>query len=479
MGNKQIKLKDAITSIFNTKNDEEPISENKLNNEVSSQRLKTDEEFISIGYTGEYIDASESTPKHILLLGNNEHNDMTLQYDNISYAPDIRQICSGNGYTIYCNHEKQEYYACGNNRQGQCGIDGIKIKLGNNEYLKPAKIDNLSFSAINYFKHNRIRIKKVCTNVVGSCTFWISENNKLYANGDSCGYKLGTEMESCLYPYLIQDLKDVIDVKSNPTLSMALCGMDSCFIVIGFARNVIDDTFIPNDIWKLISAFYGKYKYCKIFVSGTHHSLIYINSTHINSIKRWRQMTAFARKNKQIVKIDCTLNTFICLESNGTVWRCDSLNEPVVMQFRIHCFSQKNIKIKDIACGAAHLLAIDDYNRMFIVGGNMDHKMYTLIVPELVDLQLFGGRRVMKIKCGWNYSYIMTEDYMHFLMCKGEVIMLNSNIGKDLKHISLGPNNIKMIFNREVDMEFLFDTDNPIDMNTNIDRVFDQFFKTV
>ncbi len=187
---------------------------------------------------------------------------------------------------------------------------------------------------------------------------------------------------------------------------MALCGMDSCFIVIGFARNIIENGFIPNDIWKLISEFYGKYKYCKIFVTGTHYE---------NTIRSWRQMTAFARKNKQIVKIDCTLNTFICLEANGTIWRCDSLNEPVVLPFRIWSgawWDQNDIKIKHIACGARHVLAIDDYNRMFIVTDDIDGKrygynsMYRVMsrVPELIDSKLFDGRRVIKIKCGWNYS---------------------------------------------------------------------------
>ena len=65
-----------------------------------------------------------------------------------------------------------------------------------------------SYRQITFFKQNGINIHKICTNIFGKTTFFISDRNKVYA----CGQYINQNLKT---PTLIPHLQNVIDAKSN------------------------------------------------------------------------------------------------------------------------------------------------------------------------------------------------------------------------------------------------------------------------
>ena len=66
---------------------------------------------------------------------------------------------------------------------------------------------------INYFKQNKIKIKKTYASVSGFCTFWLSDKNRLYANGrnDKGPFVISNDTtDEICEPILIPDLYNVI-----------------------------------------------------------------------------------------------------------------------------------------------------------------------------------------------------------------------------------------------------------------------------
>merc|ERR1712045_416336 len=98
----------------------------------------------------------------------------------------IINVHSGMGYTIYSDLHHSNIWAIGHNNWGECGSNDETKKL---EELTPVK----------YFDDNNIKIKKICANVGGSATFWISRKNSVY----SCGVNTDSKKIE-----LIDSLKD-------------------------------------------------------------------------------------------------------------------------------------------------------------------------------------------------------------------------------------------------------------------------------
>ena len=74
----------------------------------------------------------------------------------------IKNIHCGFGYNIYSDN-KNKYWAAGQNVNGECAIKNNHHQL-------------LNMTPIKYFEQNNIHIRKVCINVSGSSTFWITND---------------------------------------------------------------------------------------------------------------------------------------------------------------------------------------------------------------------------------------------------------------------------------------------------------------
>eukprot|EP01084_Bolivina_argentea_P032278 59697_1 len=104
---------------------------------------------------------------------------------NWSVDKNIIDIASGRGYAIY-RSEYGQYYSCGWNEEGQCGLNERKDKI-------------LKVERIKYFENNKYIVNDYCLNVNSWNNFWITENGKWFGNGKNENGELGTGDKSNKY----------------------------------------------------------------------------------------------------------------------------------------------------------------------------------------------------------------------------------------------------------------------------------------
>ena len=119
-----------------------------------------------------------SDEKHIMyFIGYNLCGEFGLGHNNSSMkliacsSKSITKVFPSEKYSIYSNDNYSQIFAAGSNRHGQCGV-------GHNQKMN-------KFQSIKYFNKHNIKIEKICTNVSGRCTFFISDKHQLYACGNN------------------------------------------------------------------------------------------------------------------------------------------------------------------------------------------------------------------------------------------------------------------------------------------------------
>lgn len=199
---------------------------------------------------------NHSNDKYIVVIGYNEYGDLGRNHTNnihqLEYSINRKQISSihcGYRFYIYRDH-MGNYYASGANKCGECGInDTAKGKISKKTKLK--------------FDANQ-KIKKIFTSTRGSATFWLTQQNQIYAHGSNYFCKLGASKENTNYmePHLITTpitaKEEVIDIQTAFGYSLILCHnvIDTSLTVWGWMRGQ-NGLMIPNDICALIHMFYG------------------------------------------------------------------------------------------------------------------------------------------------------------------------------------------------------------------------------
>eukprot|EP01084_Bolivina_argentea_P116157 206437_1 len=419
----------------------------------------------SVGYRNRcHTSQCRSVYKHTktILVGNNTSEEMAINFTNCyKQINDITHIHSGLEYTIYCNHNTQKYYSAGRNYNGQCGVDHVIIKTDKQTRFQSARVDTIPFTEITFFQINNIKIKKVCTNVTSGCTFWITQKNQIYGHGINIKGTLGIgNNKSQFTPFLIHSLRpafNVVDIKSNLYYSVALCRFDTRMIVLWYSNNLN----IADDIVNTIIKFYGSKAISRIYVTGNRNNIYKQFSSN-----RWKHMGMF--DGKDIIKIDCKSLGFYLLESTGLLYFCVDWD----IEDEIICYSLYNKKIKDVSCGSDHVLIIDHKYKIYSWGNNVDHGQcghpiihsnVTNYIYDIKRIKCLKKYKIIKIKCGSLHSYAMSDDGKHFLfgsnhnsecLCSGNPAKPHLvNIGsKNIKYISLGVMNTKILFNVAVNI---------------------------
>ena len=80
-----------------------------------------------------------------------------------------------NGIYYYSDDDYKNIWSVGTNAYEQCGREG----------------DSKILQAITFFEENQINIKKVCVSHVGSSTFFITKDNRVYGCGSDQADQLG------------------------------------------------------------------------------------------------------------------------------------------------------------------------------------------------------------------------------------------------------------------------------------------------
>ena len=92
-----------------------------------------------------------------------------------SPIPSISNVIPSACYSIYTDDNYTNLWVTGRNYHGECCIDTKDSKR------------ITTFTPITYFKDNHISIKKICLSIVGNTTFFIDDDNRLYACGQFTG----------------------------------------------------------------------------------------------------------------------------------------------------------------------------------------------------------------------------------------------------------------------------------------------------
>eukprot|EP01083_Nonionella_stella_P240897 841712_1 len=369
-----------------------------------------------------------STDSYIIVIGHNRYGELGLsnkdesnQLQYMTNEMNITGIHPGYRFTIY-RDGNDNYFACGSNENGECGI-------GEDPYLKMVlKPTKLGLNALD--------IQRVFTSTRGSGVFWLSNSNKLYANGSNYLYKLGAPKENHYYfqPQFVKSIPSndhVVDIQTAFGYSLVLCHhpIRRDLIINGWLRRNIHHDIVPYDLIVLIQMFYGIISTLYATIkSGDGGNGLGTDSGYIlarNDIY-WKRIETL--RNAQIVKIRTGSAHSLFLDISGNVYSCGwnrfgqlglshtrNENIPTIIQY----FITNKIEIHDIACGSRHNLAIDAYNRVYAWGNNnakqCDPKSDTLqfMVPTLISA--FQDIVIKRIECGAWHSCVVTEDGKYYL----------------------------------------------------------------
>eukprot|EP01083_Nonionella_stella_P224110 798047_1 len=354
----------------------------------------------------------------------------------------ITNIYTGFSYFIFTNNN-QHFWAEGNNNYGSC--------VGYNN-------DGSTCDAIDFFMDNNIKISKVCCNLSGQTTFWITDkNNMVYGNGLNLNKQLGLINDDwCKFkPVLIKGLQNIIDVQSAARYSIALGNIDLSHHRIIAISHHWSTQILSMDLIDLIFIFCNTNKVYATPLSGGGGNGLQ-NEYNWND-DGWKEIKMFA--NHHIVQISVGLDHSMFLDSNGRLYSCgknDSgklgldypgdltwtgtsgkVGQPKLIKY----FQTHSIRIKHVECGKNHSIAIDRSYKCYAWGSNAygqcGHKRSVgcIQVPKRIDGSI-GGLQIVNVKCGGSHSYVMTKDNVHFLFGLND---WNQCITFDGREIVYGP----------------------------------------
>ena len=109
------------------------------------------------------------------------------------------------------------------------------------------------------------------------------------------------------------------------------------------------------------------------------------------------------------------------MKTNCIIWSCDdnehetSDDYTIQKPTQIPYFTNNNIKLKKICCGAKHVLAIDENDKLYTWGKNiLNDTSNSRTLPRLVPNFLF--KKIKNIKCGTSHAYIETKNNLHYFI---------------------------------------------------------------
>ena len=314
----------------------------------------------------------------------------------------IQHINNGLNFTIITTNQ-QKYFVAGDNLYGQCGIGNF------NDPMR-------KITENQYFKKQNIKINKTFCSPYSYHCLWLTQNNQIYSNGynlfNQCG--ISTNSKNINIPTLI-------DLNHTSTIQQISLSYYKTYILYKDG-NVYKAGFGVKNGFNIISFFKNKKIKIKYVASGALHTL-FIDTNH-------RLFTFGNNEHGQL----------------GFGDNKDRNDEPIENIY----FSQRNINIKQIVCGAGHSLIGDDQGRVYAFGWNEDgdcginSTKKAIFSPKLIEISKY--IKMTKIKCGWGHSLIGTEDGKYWLFGrndKNQCTLIKDNDSK-----IIGPYYINRIFDK-------------------------------
>eukprot|EP01083_Nonionella_stella_P020299 56268_1 len=340
------------------------------------------------------------------------------QLSKSAHTKHIATIKCGNNYSIYCDYYNQNFWACGCNENGECGVNSNDKKIS-------------KLTKVTYFTDRNMRIRKVCANVSGSCTFWLTHDNMVYGNGSNQSYQLGLikDRKNKTQPVLIDSLLSVIDIQCAQYFNVALCDHAHVVMNAWYNNNIAGAVDVPHDILCLVKRFYGI------------NSEVYSTKHDFGAKKgKWNKIEALSEH--KIVKIAAGISHCFFLCADGVVW---VFGEPgcrlmynrgklgigsfrymatcIEKPRKLDTLTKNNIKIIDIKCGYDHTLALDDEHKIYSWGSNRFGErgrtsQRGTVCPTIIDS--LENERVRAIECGATHSFACTFDGQYYLWGSNE-----------------------------------------------------------
>ena len=206
-----------------------------------------------------------------------------------------------------------------------------------------------------------------------------------------------------------------MDIQCANKYSFALCNIS--ILVPLLLRIWLNYQDLPEDIVQLIQSFCDMgHLYKTRYTPG----LIEYDTNN----KYWRKITELEHVN--IVKIACGSCYSLCLDDEGVIW-CYGLNtegqlgiisqESVQSMTKLYYLHMRNIKIRDIACGESHNVALDNMGNVYVWGNNQLFQLGDF-GDNIVKPKCLGRLRqeyIIQIGCGLRYSFALTKTGKYYL----------------------------------------------------------------
>ena len=327
----------------------------------------------------------------------------------------IQRIYNGENFKIFSDNDFKNILSAGWNIINQFA------------FAKRSKFP--SYTLIDYFIKNNIKIINIFTNPTANCAFFKSDTGDIYVTG-GLSRKLGLSAEFRDFPSIniIPDIKNATDIKACTTFTIAICPCDNKQhgIIIKIWSNLYK---IPQDIINLLILFT---KQTQILSTTNEPGSGHAEDEKLTNENGWNIIKYLENNNINIVKIDVGSWHSLFLESNGNVWACgrgrsgqlglkevDDEDDAVDIPQRIDYFMDNDIKIRDIKCGWNHNLAIDYDDRIYSWGDNshgqcgIGIERYYIFIPT--EIEFFKDYKVDTIDCGHSHSYVKTKCGKHFM----------------------------------------------------------------
>ncbi len=283
---------------------------------------------------------------------------------------EIAKVFSGNVYSIYTDDNYDNLWSAGYNARGSCGIGSNKDRLLGLESIKHIFVINTGYGS-----------------------FFISEDNKLYGCGRNTGSQLGVKTkavsqfgdEDIYTPQLIDNLANIIDIKSCELYSIAICSDNNPNFMVIIA-NLSRLHSLPQDIMSMVVLYCKSSKvYATTKEGGTGH----LQDIELKDEYGWNEVDAF--KDVNIIKIAVGQYHSLFLEESGVLWTCGyykygrlglGIKESEYQDLKhfnggdlyqvtkIPLFVKEKIIINDIKCGGQHNLALDINGKVYSWGSD-------------------------------------------------------------------------------------------------------------
>ena len=349
-----------------------------------------------------------SSSLQIMFIGHNSHSefgldDMATAADTKTLKPcknnEFKRIFSGYAVNIFSDDTLQKLWACGCNRNGECGVGHTSTVT--------------EYESIDYFQKNNIKLNKISMTIASECTFFISKTNELYACGEMKGLSIDDQTTPKKLPFT-----DVTDAQATSKCMVVLCGKNDnilSMIITNWSRLYS----IPDDIIKLLLLFT---RATAVFSSGNKLRSGHPMDDVLPNENGWNEIKFF--KDKHITKVKSGEHHMLFLDETGGVYSCGQYDwvdgKEVYIPEKVIFPDHEDVVIRDIECGQGHSLALDVDGRVYSWGynhlGHCGHgsvDMDNVIQPKMIKALI--GYKVDVIKCGFEHSYCRTVCGKHFL----------------------------------------------------------------